>query len=748
MKVKIFISFFIVAGVFSVWFFNADSGNDKAAQGAGLAEYEPGQILVKFKSAKEAVKVFLAPSESVEEAVRQYKKNPEVESAEPNYTYRAVIIPSDPFYGEQWYLKKIKAQEAWDRKRESPNVTIAIIDSGVQITHPDLAENIYANPDEIAGNKIDDDHNGYIDDVNGWDFVNNVSDPSPKFKPGFTEGGVNHGTIVAGIAASAGNNATGIAGVTWRAKIMPLKVLDDAGQGNTLSVIKAIDYAISKGANILNFSFVGFGYSEALNEAIKRAHDAGVLVVAAAGNESEDGQGFFLDQTPMYPVCHDGPNGENWVIGVAAVDSIDQKSKFSSFGFKCIDLSAPGESVFSTVVYNPSASIGEKFFNSYYEGYWSGTSVAAPQVSGALALLLEVNYGLSRKDAVNLLLDNTDNISRVNPAFLGQLGRGRLNVLNPLDLALAQLNSFSGDIVTAPLAGLPANLKISNRDGEKISEFPVFNQSFRGGVSLASGDIDGDGKDEIIAGAGAGGGPHVQIFSADGKLKRQFFAYAPGFRGGVNVAAGDIDGDGIKEIITGPGKGGGPHVRIFDGSGKVRLQFFSYDKKFTGGVNVAAGDIDGDNATEIITGPGAGGGPHVRIFDRAGRLKGQFFAYDQKFRGGVRIAVGNAYNLSRKGYPQIITAPGPGMPSQIKIFDNTKMLSFFFAYTQSFRGGVSLASGDINNDGLSEIITGAGPGGAPHVRSFTSGGVLLGSYYALAADFNQGVNVGYIKIAK
>jgi hypothetical protein len=166
-------------------------------------------------------------------------------------------------------------------------------------------------------------------------------------------------------------------------------------------------------------------------------------------------------------------------------------------------------------------------------------------------------------------------------------------------------------------------------------------------------------------------------------------------------------------------------------------------------VNVAAGDIDSDGVDEIITGAGPGGGPQVRIFAAGGKVKGQFFAYDSGFRGGVRVAAGNVYDLSREIADQIITAPGAGAASQIKIFDNRlKIIGGFIAYTPTFRGGLSLSVGDINNDGIGEIITGAGPGGAPHVRSFTSRGLLIGSYYGLAADFTDGINVGYVKISK
>jgi hypothetical protein len=176
----------------------------------------------------------------------------------------------------------------------------------------------------------------------------------------------------------------------------------------------------------------------------------------------------------------------------------------------------------------------------------------------------------------------------------------------------------------------------------------------------------------------------------------QFFAYAPEFRGGVNVAVGDIDGDNIDEIVTGAGQGGGPQVRIFESNGKVIGQFFAYAPEFRGGVNVAVGDIDGgarNNSEEIITAPGKGGGPHIRIFDNYSKVKSQFFAYHDNFRGGV-----------------------------------------------------NLASGDLDNDGYDEIITGAGPGGTPHLRIFKANGQLLKSYFSFKDSFNGGISVGTIRI--
>ncbi|MDD5071901.1 MAG: S8 family serine peptidase, partial [Patescibacteria group bacterium] len=562
-------------------FFSAYSvgGAGKETGSGGLFE----EIIVKFKDSDKIEVVKILPEEDFYEILEKYNSDERVSYAEPNYFYQISSIPNDAYYGNQWYLEKIKAPAAWEYANQSPNVVIAIIDSGIQINHPDLAGNIWRNTNEIPGNGIDDDKNGFIDDVNGWDFINNTPDPSPKFEEGFTEAGILHGTIVAGIAGAVGNNGMGITGITWKTSIMPLRVLNDKGEGRTSEVVRAIDYAVNNGADIINLSFVGFGYSQSLHEAIKRAYNAGIVIVAAAGNEQGEGDGYDLDRTPMYPVCHDGNNGENMIIGVAATDTLDQKTNFSSHGFKCVDIAAPGVSIFSTTVYEP----GRAQFNKYYNGYWSGTSMATPMVAAAVALIEEVNPKLTRHEVVNIILNSADNISRLNPGFLGQLGKGRLNIASAIEKAIEELKKEKVKILAAPFSNYISQTKITDYNGVAEKEFFSYGENFRGGVNVAAGDINGNGVDEIIVGAGPGGGPHVRIFNSEGLVLGQFFAYDKNFRGGVNVAAGDINGDGVDEIIVGAGPGGGPQVRIFDAKGRGESQFFAYDKNFRGRVRVA-----------------------------------------------------------------------------------------------------------------------------------------------------------------
>ena len=739
-----FCLFFLLAG-------GARGGRIKIAAGAGESirgDYVSGELLVKFKGYEAVETVRIADPRELEKIIGDYGRNPLVEYAEPNFVYRASMIPSDPYYNKQWYLKRINAEEAWDYVRQSPDVIIAIVDSGVQIDHPDLANNIWRNPGEIPGNGRDDDNNGFIDDINGWDFVNNVADPSPKFKDGFTEDGVLHGTVVAGVAAASGNNVAGISGVTWGAKIMPLKVLDDQGEGNTASVIRAVDYAIANGAHIINFSFVGFGASHGLEAAIARAYNAGIIVVVAAGNEQDGGEGYFLDDSPMYPACHDGRAGENMVIGVAATDTIDQKAAFSSYGTKCVDISAPGISIYSTVAYNKNKYLGERSFDKHYDGYWSGTSMATPMVSAAAALVIESNHLLSRRDVVNTILDTAYNINALNPRYIDKLGRGRLDVFSAVLQANQKLSASKNKFMAAPFSGYGASsvIRIIDKEGAPIKEIHPFGREFKGGLSIASGDLNGDGLDEIIAAPASGGGPHIRIFDQLGNLKGQFFVFDKNFKGGINLAIGDFDGNGQKEIAVAPASGGGPHIRIFDQTGSLRGQFFAYDKNFRGGINLAAGDVNRDSQDEIVAAPASGGGPHIRIFDQTGSLRGQFFAYDKNFRGGVRVVAADIDSGIKGNRAEIITAPASGGGPHVKIFDSAGSLrGQFFAYDKKFRGGVNLAVGDADNSGLPEIVTGAGPGGTAHVRSFTAKGEIVSSFYAFPVSYAGGVNVGVIK---
>ncbi len=653
---------------------------------------------------------------------------------------QAAIVPNDPFFSNQWYLSKIRADSAWEKITDSPHTVIAVIDSGIQIDHPDLKNNIWINTKEIAGDDLDNDNNGFIDDIFGWDFVNNVPDPSPKFTEGWTEAGVSHGTMVAGIIAAHGNNNTGVTGVTWRAKIMALKALNDKGEGRVSDVIRAIDYAINNGADIINLSFSSLNYSEGLQEAIYRAHAAGIMIVAAAGNEQANGTGYNTDQTKIYPACYDGRLiGENMVIGVAATDALDQKTRFSSYGFSCIDIAAPGISFFNTVTngYVPGA-------DKYYDGYWSGTSMAAPLVSATLALIQQANPELSRRETVNILFASADNISRLNPEYLGQLGNGRLNTNRAVEMAQNALNSRLGRIFVTPLS-VGQEPKIVTANGNLVSSWKdsVFNSN----TPFATGDVDGDGVEEIVMGAAIGESPKVVIFDQNGNKKFDFLTHEASFLGGVNVAVSDLNNDGRQEIIVAPASAGPAEIKIFDYQGSLKNSFFIADRNWRGGLNIAAGDLDGKGKAQIVAGFGPGHEPQVRLMSSEGKIIGIFLAYEKTFRGGVNVSVANLDGRVNRSKAEIIVAPGPGRAPQIKIFDHrAKLKNSFLGYDNSWQAGVNVSAGDINNDGIAEIILSAYPGGAPHVRIFNLAGNLLESFYTFAENFTGGVKAGIIMI--
>jgi len=654
----------------------------------------------------------------------------------------ASITPNDPYYRNQWYLAKIRADSAWEKISESPDMVIAVIDSGIDIKHPDLRDNIWRNGKEVAANNKDDDKNGFIDDINGWDFVSNTADPSPKFSSGWTEAGVSHGTMVAGIIAARGNNNRGVTGVTWRTKIMPLRVLNDKGEGKISDVIRAIDYATRNGANIINLSFVNFTYSEAMQEAIKRAHSAGVMVVAAAGNEQAAGEGYNIDKTPIYPACYDGQLGENMVIGVVATDALDQKARFSSYGFHCVDIAAPGISFFNTVT--PGSDVNDP--NKYYDGFWSGTSMAAPLVSASLALIAQANPELSRREIVNILFASTDNISRLNPNYLGQLGNGRLNLDKAIEMAKSHLYSRLGRLFLLPATG-QKETKLTAANGDLVVKIS-WSEKFDPSSSLATGDMNGDNIDEIIVGAAPGSEPLVMIFNNKGKLIKKFLAYEKNFRGGVNLAVAKLDNNDQAEIVVVPASRGTGQVRIFNESGKLQKQFLAAQGKLAGGLNVAVGDLEGNGENEVVISPGSGQEPQVKIFNRTGKLIGAFLAYEKNFRGGVKVAVANVNGRKDHNKAEIILAPGKGREPQVKIFDNYgKLQAQFLAYNKNWQGGMNLAVGDLNNDGTGEIALGANAGATPHVRIFNNSGVLLESFYAWEQGFNGGVNLGIIKIS-
>lgn len=275
--------------------------------------------------------------------------------------------------------------------------------------------------------------------------------------------------------------------------------------------------------------------------------------------------------------------------------------------------------------------------------------------------------------------------------------------------------------------------------------FYAFDPASEDGGTVALGDVNGDGVDEIIVGAGPGSQPEVRIYNEVGILQSSFLVYAEHVNIGVNVASGDLNNDGTDEIVIGSGRGGGPQVRVFDMNGDVQFTpgFFAYAEGFRGGVNVAVGNIDGKGGDEIITGAGPGGGPHVRVFNRYGNYVGvDFFPFADTDNGGVSVA---AANVDGGDDDEVVTAIHSFGEPWVKVYkaDGSKtIVGEFVAYDKSHKGGVNVTGADIDKDGKDEIITSVRQGGASHIRLFEKNGRALSSgFFAYEDEFRGGVSI-------
>jgi len=985
-------------------------------------------------------KIKIPESQDINEVINEYENNHQVEYAEPNYIHRIYVTPNDTSFGSQWGLHNtgqtvngtagtadadIDAPEAWAIEQGDNAVTVAVIDSGIAMNHPDLSANV----------------------VSGWDFVD--SDSTPEDLNG-------HGTHVAGIIGAVGNNSTGVSGVNWDVKIMPLRVFNINGSGSTSDFAAAVDYAVASGVKIMNYSGGGTGFSQTSYNAISDALDSGALLIAAAGNDSINND----VGTHHYPSDYDLDN----IISVAATDQDDDLASFSNYGAISVDVAAPGVNIYSTMPYiffnedfegaTKPGFTGTEFTSSGSNNYWmtsgsnivawgdssyepyqassngvltssaidtaaqstvvlqydyiveaedsflclddylsvevyngsvwdevawycgpmktgterinvtsyksssmkvrfiwvtdgddndyygagiddvkvffpestsgsyefmSGTSMAAPFVAGQAALLKANNTNYTYLGIKNAITDNvntksglsgkvvtggrinarsslqdTDTVSPTatvsystteptnqdvtatlvpsetvivtnnsgldeydfteNGSFTfqftdlaGNPGTATATVSNidttsPTGSVSYSTTEYTNQDVTATLtpsetvtvtnnyssetytftsdgsftfefsdpAGNTgsATATVDNIDktapGNSIylsiysdsqktdslyssetnsSRFPYFEWS--GDYDYGSGiqgyyvnfspDINADAEDGsfytealytasglladgtyylhvktvdnagnlssgvykayifqaaryIVTGTKAGGGPEVRVFTTSGELVSSFNAYNDTFRGGINVAVGDINGDGMQEIITSTRTGGIPTIKVFDIDGNnLGWDFDAYASGFRGGINLGVGDIEGDGPYEIAVAPMGGGSPHVRIFGlRNGEIvptTESFMAYAETFRGGIAISIGDIEN---DGIGDIITTPTSNGGPHIRIFGvrNKRYVPVTLgtmAYSESFRGGINSCVGDVNNDGKDEIMTGIVSAGGPHVRIFGVG---------------------------
>jgi subtilisin family serine protease len=455
----------------------------KIMKAPAQAQIIPGELIIKFRPritdiessqilqevGIKAVKTFpdlniktcqILAEKTVEQVIEECKDLSDIEYAEPSYRVYALEQPNDPEYDRLWGLNNtgqtggsndadIDAEEAWDIEEGNRQVIVGVIDTGIDYDHEDLRLNMWRNPGEINNNNIDDDNNGYVDDYYGWDFFFEDNNPFDDNQ---------HGTHVAGTIGAVGNNARGVVGVNWQISLMALKFLDNTGSGSTSDAIEAIIYASDMGANILNNSWGGGGFSQAMKDAITYAKNKGVLFVAAAGNDSKN-----TDLDPNYPSNYDVEN----VISVAASSNNDKLAGFSNYGAETVDLAAPGENIYSTIPNSRYASL-------------SGTSMATPHVVGAAALIWSYYLQNSNWEKVKFrLFGATDYVFNFQGKMLLD---GRLNVNTALtDVPLIALISkpLDTDDTTNPY-----KVRASVIDNDTIISAKLFYQ-YSGAISQA-----------------------------------------------------------------------------------------------------------------------------------------------------------------------------------------------------------------------------------------------------------------------
>lgn len=379
-----------------------------------ISEYQVSSIKCPFLVLKDAVmsktyEVQFDKISDVDQLINLLKSNELIEYAEPVALYKQQTLPPvndvDP---NQWYLSKIQAMQAWSLSAGSPSVVVAIVDGGAWMTHSDLIANRWKNPGEIAGNSIDDDADGYVDDVNGYDVADGDNNPIPPTSE-------THATAIAGCISANTNNGTGIASIGYNVSMMDVKVKTDAGCFCYADA--GLTYAIAAGANIINMSYGSTSYSSTTQNLLNTAHNKGIVLVAAAGN--------YSSTTLFYPAAC------NYVIAVGETNSSDVVDTYSDYG-SWVDLMAPGIGIYTTL---PTNTYGNE----------DGTSFASPIVAGAAALMLSYNNSLTPDQLEACLKQGCDNINSLNSSKVGLMGAGRLNVYN--SMLCAQSSTGVVDIV-------------------------------------------------------------------------------------------------------------------------------------------------------------------------------------------------------------------------------------------------------------------------------------------------------------
>ncbi len=614
--------------------------------------------------------------------------------------------PDDFRFPEQWALENtgqkggvpgsdVRAPAAWSVTTGDPSVRVAVIDTGIDYFHPDLESNVWVNPGEVPANGVDDDGNGYIDDVHGYDFVSRDSDPLDDQM---------HGTHVAGIIGAVGDNRMGVSGVCWRVSLMALKAFNEAGEATLADVLESIHYAVANGAQIINASWGQPDKSRALADAVAAAHAAGVVLVASAGNDRSD--------RPYYPASY--PEA----VTVAATNAKDERSLFSNYGYSS-DLAAPGEAILSTVLDNRYDSA-------------SGTSMAAPHVAGAAALVWSLHPGLGNRDVEDILRNATDPIASTD-----YVGSGRLNLHRALafevPLARARLEvpaQFQGrmDVMGTAAGDRFERYVVEYGDGTYPAEWT---RLFESDQPVAGGALIRDFRTDRVP-----EGAHVLRLRVRDRLGQEVIERTNIVVRNVTLSApahNDVIRWGERVEIRGTVFGSGRTYRIEHGQGLSPQSWSS------AGIELANGgqlEVMGGRLATWDTGVAAPDEFHrVRLTALAGgRVVGEsvlrWVYLDRRLRPGFPVQVplqGGYYtndwrhvvcaDLDRDGTEEIVgIGPGnsEGADATLRVYGADGSLRWMRSLPVEAAGADIPVVGDLDGDGFLEVLVDVNEAGDLH----------------------------------
>jgi len=613
---------------------------------------------------------------------------------------------NDPFVS-QWSYEDLGVFDAWNYSVGSSDIVVAIIDNGFDTFHPDLRSNVWKNKGEIANNGLDDDKNGYIDDVYGWNFLDDNNDPRPAIsglsQEEINDGVFNHGTVVAGIIGAKGNNKRDGAGINWNVKLMNLKVLGNSGNGSILPLIDAIYYAVDNGADVISISMVG-STDDGVSEAVDYAYNKGVVVVAAAGNNN-----IALNYSPCYPVCSDMNSDIEMVFGVSAIDEDHYNTKFTNSGSKCINITAPGVDIYSTIRFSPKDNLLET-----YSGGWTGTSFATPFISGTAALIKSIQPTWGPDEIFKAMVATVHHTPNDDEELYADLfGAGLIQIDKAVKYAFDkksesktgldyskkmmvvslqtgqyELRNGGKDNTTvkkrAILGGI-GNLKgVVNSDDEliyvtsrKIEEsterISVYDKNFKrlkywdiktGKFwDISVGDVSGDGELEVVVTHEKNDLGFVSVYGLNGNLIKELELVTDG-----NGMSSALVYDEIRQaydLALVFMLDGSLIFKRFDGSGLNEENYFSVPK-FKHLPSVETGDVDGDGVDEYVMSAGLGDLPRIISFEQDGTFINSFNSYSLRYRDGVNVSL---FDYDDDGVEEIVTSPMSfGQP--VRAFNN------------------------------------------------------------------------------